>query len=972
MRRIKSLSELDLSSSGRSRPLGVCIVSSEILGPIKNGGIGTATTGLVNNLTTNGHKVTILYTQVWSGVPLCQEKTWEHWVQYMGVRNIELAYIPHEGNYSDWRQKSWLVKDFIGERTFDLVYFNEHHGSGYYSLAAKRAGISPFAHQMHCVITHGSIEWVLNTNDQLVNKANDLEMIGLERRSVESADVVIGPSRYLLHEYERYGWALPKHTYCQPYVLPRPALEIDESQRSPVEELVFFGRLEVRKGLWLFCEAIDRIKDRLKGRTVTFMGRMTNFSGASSGALIVNRAANWPFQVRLLTRAGSEEALEYLRGPGRLAVMPSLADNSPCVVYECLGNQIPFVTSAGSGANELVHRDCWDNAMVEPTVDALVEKLAEILDNGAKPSQPQFGFTENWETWSAWHRWLSENRDQLASPALAYSLDTSKQKTLFIIVDIADISLSLLLENASKHFERFGADAEFLIITARREPMMGLLESILRTHASHYGSAVRVMGPEDLDDLRKAILEVDVAFIAGVQDEVLVTFFAQALTMLGQKFAAAVSCVVAEKDRGADQSHIEEIPCGNVPAMAALGRPIGSSVCAISVPSVREELEDLLIYHHDYGELVSARSLCNTVLGRVNNAGKTVHLIPNVGAIRTNGKGTTRNQHLWYREARQSAMDLGLPVFIGPRAAAWFAISRYGSYGQSGAIDIPGQAMLPDSHPLHSAGRTGDAVADVAELAAALGRLDEALQVTMAQSALDEARVHELTEITKNAIRNRQPVNLLERLVDGPIWHQGDSDIHTSASTDFPNKVELRAHLRSLRRREDPGLGVPEEWSAAIGKARSELIEAVATSDNDAIEPGDLEKYERIYLQNCHEEHDFQISSDSFILSPNPAGSTPTRLVFLDVPLAGHMAVSTEISLLHRHVEPVVLRVIALDQRTGDEIGRDERCLQAEESDNLRVPLHGLHLMACIIVETESHNARPGSVWGRFSRLEVR
>ena len=84
------------------------------------------------------------------------------------------------------------------------------------------------------------------------------------------------------------------------------------------------------------------------------------------------------------------------------------------------------------------------------------------------------------------------------------------------------------------------------------------------------------------------------------------------------------------------------------------------------------------------------------------------------------------------------------------------------------------------------------------------------------------------------------------------------------------------------------------------------------------------------------------------------------------------MAVSTEISLLHRHVEPVVFRVIALDQRTGDEIGRDERCLQAEESDNLRVPLHGLHLMACIIVETESHNARPGSVWGRFGRLEVR
>ncbi len=232
--------------------------------------------------------------------------------------------------------------------------------------------------------------------------------------------------------------------------------------------------------------------------------------------------------------------------------------------------------------------------------------------------------------------------------------------------------------------------------------------------------------------------------------------------------------------------------------------------------------------------------------------------------------------------------------------------------------------------------------------------------------------MHELTEITKNAIRNRPPVNLQERLADGPIWHQGDAHIHASASTDFPNKFELRAHLRSLRRREDPGLGAAEEWSAAIGKARSELIEAIGTSDNDASEPGNSEKHERIYLQNCRQEHDFQISSDSFVLSPSPTVGIPTRLVFLDVPVAGHMAVSAEISLLHRHAQPVVLRVIALDQKTGGEIGRDERCLQAEESDKLRVPLHGLHLVACIIAETESTSAGPGAVWSRFGRLELR
>ena len=100
-------------------------------------------------------------------------------------------------------------------------------------------------------------------------------MIGFERSSVEWADVVIGPSEYLLREYERYGWVLPERTYCQPYALQSRTLEIDDSQTLPVEELVFFGRLEVRKGLWLFCEALDRIKDRLEGRTVTLRGSLS-------------------------------------------------------------------------------------------------------------------------------------------------------------------------------------------------------------------------------------------------------------------------------------------------------------------------------------------------------------------------------------------------------------------------------------------------------------------------------------------------------------------------------------------------------------------------------------------------------------------------------------------------------------------------------------------------------------------------
>lgn len=182
------------------RTLNVCVVTSEILGPVKNGGIGTATSALIDSLAANGHRVTILYTLVQRGQPECAERNWAHWVDQLAERGITLTHIPHSGDYRDWLQKSWLVKQHLALHDFDAVYFNEHHGSGYYTLAAKRAGLKPFVNRVHCVITHGSIEWVFNTNDQRLNRATDLEMIGVERRSVEWADVVIGPSQYLLKE----------------------------------------------------------------------------------------------------------------------------------------------------------------------------------------------------------------------------------------------------------------------------------------------------------------------------------------------------------------------------------------------------------------------------------------------------------------------------------------------------------------------------------------------------------------------------------------------------------------------------------------------------------------------------------------------------------------------------------------------------------------------------------------------------
>jgi len=128
---VRHLSELKLEVTGESgRLMNVCIVSSEFLGPVKNGGIGTATSALAKQLVSDRHKVTLLYTYVGYGKPITGDKPWQHWVAELAAEGIALERIPHEGDYRAWREASWLVKDFVGQGNFDLVYFNDHYGSG--------------------------------------------------------------------------------------------------------------------------------------------------------------------------------------------------------------------------------------------------------------------------------------------------------------------------------------------------------------------------------------------------------------------------------------------------------------------------------------------------------------------------------------------------------------------------------------------------------------------------------------------------------------------------------------------------------------------------------------------------------------------------------------------------------------------------------------------------------------------------
>ena len=244
-----------------TRPLRVAIATVDIAGPYHCGGIGSAYQGLAVALASAGHDVTVIYTHDGVRGPL------SHWVDWYGQRGICFAHHPQAATLGPWyagrkEASASCYEALRAEGPFDVIHFHEWLGLPYYSLVAKRLGLA-FAETTLCVGTHGPLRWSRDGDGRLTSNRADLVVDFLERRSVALADVLVSPSRYLIDWMYDRDWEFPERRYVIPNVLLDVNGEIpvppSSRERHDIRELVFFGRLDQRKGLPFFCDVMDRL-----------------------------------------------------------------------------------------------------------------------------------------------------------------------------------------------------------------------------------------------------------------------------------------------------------------------------------------------------------------------------------------------------------------------------------------------------------------------------------------------------------------------------------------------------------------------------------------------------------------------------------------------------------------------------------------------------------------------------------------
>src|SRR5687767_197765 len=184
----------------------ICIATPDFPGPIRNGGVGTALLGLAEALRDAGHSVSILYA---SG--LFEQGSEAHWRGHYAAEEIDFDVLPAlPENPDTFRDaaRSIRVYERLRKGLDDIVHFPDYGGVGFHTAQAAALGQFPPG---TAIVTslNGPSAWARSFNNSPVRSIEPLVQDALERGTVEYADAVISPSKYMLNWAIGRNWSLP-------------------------------------------------------------------------------------------------------------------------------------------------------------------------------------------------------------------------------------------------------------------------------------------------------------------------------------------------------------------------------------------------------------------------------------------------------------------------------------------------------------------------------------------------------------------------------------------------------------------------------------------------------------------------------------------------------------------------------------------------------------------------------------------
>ncbi|RWA58505.1 DUF6212 domain-containing protein [Mesorhizobium sp.] len=404
----------------------MCIVSEVEFGSTVTADPGSATYALGQHLAASGDTVTLLWVPSPFGAkPEEQEiARLSKWCLDNFLVRLELLPPSPEllRGLDSSDQHSVAVYHYLKQNAFDVVYFSLEGGLAHFPTVAKRTGAFPDPPAI-VVLAHEPLMWKLEANGRAVERKEQMTIAHMERTSTETCDHLVVTGQSLLDWMVKAGWKLPESRHVATPLEPeewRSNFAADHYRPRPrlTAELVHFSGTETRGGLTLFCDALDRLADSgVTDLAVTVIGAFGHVLGEHSGGMIVRRARQWPFKLKLLPIRDEPSIFKYLRQSHALVAITHTAAHLPLEVVSCLDEQIPFVATDVGSIRQTLHPKSADAALMQASASAIAAKIASALQSRSiGPAKPLHGREAREKAWSKLHAKFCRGPQKVSKP----------------------------------------------------------------------------------------------------------------------------------------------------------------------------------------------------------------------------------------------------------------------------------------------------------------------------------------------------------------------------------------------------------------------------------------------------------------------------------------------------------------------------------------------------------------------------
>lgn len=371
------------------------LVASEFEGIFKNGGIGTYYRTLSQKLIQDDWKIILILfneEEVFQGsshLPyiynIVSANSIDQTIALTDFHHLVLSQFP-EWNWI--QREGYLILFFLqalcqyfSEDTNLYIEFQDFWGIGYPTLEAKESNLLK-SNTVIATTIHGPHDWIFDVNNRFtVDDVNSwkwfFDVSQRERLSFEKSDMPIHLSNFLKERLKGYGWSVDNAIHL-PYCFPILEQESSKSYGSEIEKInntigpripiIFFGRLEERKGFLTFVEAIKKLTpDTLDQVFILFLGKVVSLSQHDvkqyDSQIYLDKNLSGLVSYEIFPNLFSQEALnivQNLKNP--IVCLTSLEENFPNTGLEIGQLDVSLIASDTGGLRETVglvqRQDC--------------------------------------------------------------------------------------------------------------------------------------------------------------------------------------------------------------------------------------------------------------------------------------------------------------------------------------------------------------------------------------------------------------------------------------------------------------------------------------------------------------------------------------------------------------------------------------------------------------------------------------